>query len=251
MKVLVTRPEPAGSELITAITAKGGEAFSSPLIHIGPGAELNTLISQLDSLTANDLVFLLSKNAVEYANLTLEQMARSWSDKLSYYAIGRSTGQFFQQITGKNVRWAEQGETSEVLLTHSDLQFLEGKKALLLRGNGGRELLASTLRSRGAQVDYCECYARHPVHYDKTQFNDQWFQTGITDVVITSGQMLALLEELITEEYQTWWFSRRLLVVSERIADQARKSGWQKVCVANSADNNALLEALISIDMGC
>lgn len=63
--------------------------------------------------------------------------------------------------------------------------------------------------------------------------------------------MLALLDELITEEYQTWWFSRRLLVVSERIADQARRGGWQKVCVANSADNNALLEALISIDMGC
>lgn len=251
MKVLVTRPEPAGSELITAITTYGGEAYASPLIHIGPGAELKTLISQLDSLNTDDLVFLLSKNAVEYANLTLEQMACSWSDKLSYYAIGRSTGQFFQQITGKNIRWAEQGETSEVLLTHPDLQFLEGKKALLLRGNGGRELLASTLRSRGAQVDYCECYARHPVDYDKALFNDQWFRTGITDVVITSGQMLALLEELITDEYRTWWFSRRLLVVSERIADQARKSGWQKVCVANSADNNALLEALISTDMGC
>ncbi|BBU99289.1 uroporphyrinogen-III synthase [Providencia hangzhouensis] len=251
MKVLVTRPEPACSELITAITTKGGEAFASPLIRIGPGAELNTLIPQLDSLTANDLVFLLSKNAVEYANLTLEQMGRSWSDKLSYYGIGRSTGQYFQQVTGKDIRWAEQGETSEILLTHPELQFLEGKNALLLRGNGGRELLASTLRARGAQVSYCECYTRYPVDYDKALFNQQWFQTSITDVVITSGQMLALLEELITEEYQTWWFSRRLLVVSERIADQARRGGWQKVCVANSADNNALLEALISIDMGC
>lgn len=251
MKVLVTRPEPACSELITAITTKGGEAFASPLIRIGPGAELNTLIPQLDSLTANDLVFLLSKKAVEYANLTLEQMGRSWSDKLSYYGIGRSTGQYFQQVTGKDIRWAEQGETSEILLTHPELQFLEGKNALLLRGNGGRELLASTLRARGAQVSYCECYTRYPVDYDKALFNQQWFQTGITDVVITSGQMLALLEELITEEYQTWWFSRRLLVVSERIADQARRGGWQKVCVANSADNNALLEALISIDMGC
>lgn len=189
MKVLVTRPEPACSELITAITTKGGEAFASPLIRIGPGAELNTLIPQLDSLTANDLVFLLSKNAVEYANLTLEQMGRSWSDKLSYYGIGRSTGQYFQQVTGKDIRWAEQGETSEILLTHPELQFLEGKNALLLRGNGGRELLASTLRARGAQVSYCECYTRYPVDYDKALFNQQWFQTGITDVVITSGQM--------------------------------------------------------------
>lgn len=251
MRVLVTRPEPSGSELITAITSIGGQAYASPLISIGPGAELNTLAARLDALERNDLVFLLSKNAVEYANLTLEQMGRSWSDKLSYYGIGRSTGQYFQQITGKIARWAEQGETSEVLLTLPELQFLEGKRVLLLRGNGGRELLASTLRLRGAHVDYCECYARRPVNYDKKQFNQKWVQTDITDVVITSGQMLALLEELITDEYRVWWFSRRLLVVSERIADLARQSGWQKVCVANSADNNALVEALISTDMGC
>ncbi|MGB5119014.1 MAG: uroporphyrinogen-III synthase [Providencia rettgeri] len=251
MRVLVTRPEPTGSELITAITAKGGEAYSSPLISIGSGAELNTLVSRLDHLNTNDLVFLLSKNAVEYANLTLEQMGRNWSDKLSYYGIGRSTAQFFKKVTGKPAHWAEQGETSEVLLTLPDLQFLEGKHALLLRGNGGRELLASTLRARGAQVDYCECYARHPIPYEKNEFNRKWFQVDITDIVITSGQMLALLEELIAEEYQNWWFTRRLLVVSERIADQARQAGWQRVCVANSADNNALLEALISTDMGC
>lgn len=251
MRVLVTRPEPSGSALITAITSIGGHAYAAPLIRIGPGAELNTLVTRLDALAANDLVFLLSKNAVEYANLTLEQTGRNWSDKLSYYGIGRSTGQYFQHITGKTARWAEHGETSEVLLTLPELQSLEGKHALLLRGNGGRELLASTLRARGAHVDYCECYARQPVDYDKIQFNQTWFQTKITDVVITSGQMLDLLEELITDEYRTWWFSRRLLVVSERIADLARQSGWQKVCVANSADNNALVEALISTDMGC
>lgn len=63
--------------------------------------------------------------------------------------------------------------------------------------------------------------------------------------------MLALLNELIAENTKAWWFNRRLLVVSERIADQARQIGWQQVCVANSADNNALLEALLSTDMGC
>lgn len=37
MKVLVTRPEPAGSELVAAIKAKGAEAFALPLIQVGPG----------------------------------------------------------------------------------------------------------------------------------------------------------------------------------------------------------------------
>ncbi|EMF4672400.1 uroporphyrinogen-III synthase [Providencia stuartii] len=251
MKILVTRPEPAGSELVAAIKAKGAEAFALPLIQVGPGAELDLLGSRLQQLTQNDLVFLLSKNAVWYADLTLKQAGRNWSDKLSYYGIGRSTGQYFEALTSKMIRWPEHGETSEALLSLPELQFLEGKRALLLRGNGGRELLASTLRSRGAQVEYCECYTRHPVLYDKAEFNQQWVNKGITDIVISSGQMLALLNELIAENTKAWWFNRRLLVVSERIADQARQIGWQQVCVANSADNNALLEALLSTDMGC
>ncbi|MEQ5186241.1 MULTISPECIES: uroporphyrinogen-III synthase [Providencia] len=251
MRVLVTRPEPSGSALITAINATGGQAYPAPLITIEAGAQLNTLCSRLDGLSENDLVFLLSKNAVWYANLALEQTGRDWSDKLSYYGIGQSTGHYFQQLTGQTIRWAEAGETSEVLLTHPGLQNLVGKRALLLRGNGGRELLASTLRTRGADVDYCECYARRPVHYDKTEFNQTWFNTDITDIVVTSGEMLTLLNDLIAEDLQQWWYSRRLLVVSERIAEKARQSGWRRVCVATSADNHALLEALISTDMGC
>ncbi|WP_368877794.1 uroporphyrinogen-III synthase [Providencia vermicola] len=251
MKVLVTRPEPAGCELIAAIKAKGGDAFASPLISIAPGAELNLLGSRLQQLDQHDLVFLLSKNAVWYAHLTLKQAGRNWSDKLSYYGIGRSTGQYFEALTSRTIRWPEHGETSEALLSLPELQFLEGKRALLLRGNGGRELLASTLRSRGAEVEYCECYARHPVLYDKTEFNQQWVNANITDIVISSGQMLALLNQLIAENTKAWWFNRRLLVVSERIADQARQNGWKKVCVANSAENNALLDALFSTDMGC
>ncbi|MDW5909069.1 uroporphyrinogen-III synthase, partial [Klebsiella pneumoniae] len=89
-------PEPAGSELVAAIKAKGAEAFALPLIQVGPGAELDLLGSRLQQLTQNDLVFLLSKNAVWYADLTLKQAGRNWSDKLSYYGIGRSTGQYFE-----------------------------------------------------------------------------------------------------------------------------------------------------------
>ena len=69
--------------------------------------------------------------------------------------------------------------------------------------------------------------------------------------MVTSGEMLTLLNDLIAEDMQQWWYSRRLLVVSERIAEKARQSGWRRVSVATSADNHALLEALISTDMGC
>ncbi|KPD04304.1 uroporphyrinogen-III synthase [Moellerella wisconsensis] len=251
MSILVTRPSPNGEQLVELLKTQGLTAYHAPLINIIPGSELPNLPTKLDQLESTDLVFLLSKNAVWYANSRLQQAGLNWPNKLSYYGIGGSTGKMFQQITGRTIVWPEDGETSEILLALPELQFLEGKKVLLLRGNGGRELLASTLRSRGAYIDYCECYSRQAINYEISLFNAQWRTKNISTIVVTSGQQLNLLTHLIADDYQDWWYSRHLLVVSHRIANIAHEMGWKNIDVANSADNNALLNALISTDMGC
>ncbi|MDE9537548.1 uroporphyrinogen-III synthase, partial [Xenorhabdus bovienii] len=80
------------------------------------------------------------------------QEDQSWPDKLSYYGIGKSTSLLFQRQTGLEICWSEKGETSEDLLQLPSLQQMSNKKVLLLRGNGGREVIASTLRMRGGDV---------------------------------------------------------------------------------------------------
>jgi hypothetical protein len=42
------------------------------------------------------------------------------------------------------------------------MQRMEGRRVVLFRGNGGRELLAETLAARGAKVDIVEAYRRLP-----------------------------------------------------------------------------------------
>ncbi|PHM36344.1 uroporphyrinogen-III synthase [Xenorhabdus innexi] len=255
MSILITRPAPAGEELVNRLKAIGKMAFSAPLISIHPGADLPLLSHKLQRLSAGDFVFLLSKNAVHYACEQLRQDSLSWSDGLSYYGIGKSTSLFFRQKTGKNILWSEQGETSEDLLQLPTLQHVENKKILLLRGNGGREVIASTLRARGGEVDYCECYARQPVKYHSTEFSHHWQQCGIKTIVITSGEMLRLLYNLVIEDdsadatdasskSKAWLLNCRLIVVSERLASIARTLGWQAIKVAKSADNDALMQAL-------
>ncbi|SFU50204.1 uroporphyrinogen-III synthase [Xenorhabdus koppenhoeferi] len=245
MSILITRPAPSGEELVKRLQTVGKIAFSVPLIEIYPGADLPLLSQKMQWLSAGDLVFLLSKNAVHYANEQLIQEDQLWPDKLSYYGIGKSTSLLFQRQTGLKIFWSEKGETSEDLLQLPSLQQMSNKKVLLLRGNGGREVITSTLRIRGGDVDYCECYSRQPVKYHAANFSRHWQQYGIKTIVVTSGEMLQLLYNLVTDrDGKAWLLGCCLIVVSERLADIARSLGWQVIKVAKSADNDALMQAL-------
>ena len=140
---------------------------------------------------------------------------------------------------------SEPSARSEVLLQLPELQTIAGKRALILRGNGGRELLGETLRERGADVTFVECYQRCAKHYDGAEEAMRWHARGINTLVVTSGEMLQQLWSLIPLWYRENWLLRcRLLVVSERLANHARELGWQDIRIADNADNDALLRAL-------
>ena len=217
MSILVTRPSPAGEQLVSRLRTLGQVAWSFPLIEFSPGRELSALADRINTLQEGDLLFALSQHAVEFAHAQLQQQSLSWTTAPRYFAIGRSTA----------------------LALHA------GKRALILRGNGGRELLGETLRERGADVTFVECYQRCAKHYDGAEEAMRWHARGINTLVVTSGEMLQQLWSLIPHWYRENWLLRcRLLVVSERLANLARELGWQDIRIADNADNDALLRAL-------
>ncbi|MEO3992368.1 uroporphyrinogen-III synthase [Pseudocitrobacter cyperus] len=245
MSILVTRPSPKGEELVSRLRTLGRVAWSFPLIEITPGRELAVLSPALDALRTGDLLFALSPHAVSFAQAQLQQQGRIWPSQPGYFAIGRSTALALHQVSGINVRYPLDREISEVLLQLPELQNIAGKKALILRGNGGRELLGDALAERGAKVTFCECYQRCAVHYDGAEEAMRWQKRGVSTLVVTSGEMLHQLWALIPQWYREHWLLRcRVLVVSERLAQLARELGWQEIQVADSADNDALLRAL-------
>ncbi|WEF28086.1 uroporphyrinogen-III synthase [Klebsiella aerogenes] len=245
MSILVTRPLPQGEELVSRLRALGRVAWSFPLIEFTPGRELAALPRQLAELGANDLLFALSQHAVEFAHARLLQEGKCWPSTPAYFAIGRTTALALHTVSGQNIRYPLDREISEVLLQLPELQNIAGKKALILRGNGGRELLGTTLRERGAEVTFCECYQRCAKYYDGAEEAMRWQSRGVTTLVVTSGEMLQQLWSLIPQWYRERWLLRcSLVVVSERLALQARELGWQDIQVADNADNDALLRAL-------
>ena len=245
MSILVTRPSPAGEQLVSRLRTLEQVAWSFPLIEFSPGRELPTLFDHLNALQEGDLVFALSQHAVEFAHAHLQQHAHTWPIAPRYFAIGRTTALALHTVSGIDVRYPLDREISEVLLQLPELQTIAGKRALILRGNGGRELLGETLTARGADVTFCECYQRCAKYYDGAQEAMRWKARGVNTLVITSGEMLHQLWSLVPEWYRDNWLLRcRLLVVSERLANLARELGWQDILIAENADNDALLRAL-------
>ncbi|AXF77861.1 uroporphyrinogen-III synthase [Erwinia tracheiphila] len=245
MTILVTRPEPAAEKLVNRLREAGKDAWSMPLIEFTPGGELDRLPNQLSELQPNDLVFIVSQHVIHYAKAVLAQAGMRWPAGLNYYAIGRTTGLAFHAASGRNVTWPEKSETSEVLIQLPSLQQVAGKQALILRGNGGRQLLAETLQQRGANVKFVECYKRCEKYYQGETEGRRWRSLGITTLVVTSGEMLEQLYSLFPDnDREEWLLHCQVIVVSERLATRARELGWNAVRVAEGADNNALLRAL-------
>ncbi|AUX74181.1 uroporphyrinogen-III synthase [Erwinia pyrifoliae] len=245
MSILVTRPSPAADELVSRLRQRGDVAWAFPLIEFAPGKQLDILPDRLKALKAGDLVFILSQHVIHYARPTFTREDPPWPASLDYYAIGRSTGLAFHAASGHHVSWPHEQETSEVLIQLPALQAVAGKRALILRGNGGRELLAETLLSRGAQVEFIECYQRRAKHYHGAEEARRWRNQGIDTLVVTSGEMLQQLYSLFPDvDRDEWLLHCRLVVVSGRLATLARKLGWVNVDVAGGADNDALLRSL-------
>ena len=245
MSILVTRPSPAGEELVSRLRALGQEAWSFPLIEFTPGRDLLRLAGAFSAITDNDLLFVLSQHAVSFAHAQLEREGLKWPAAAHYFAIGRTTALALHTVSGYDIRYPQDREISEVLLQLPELQNIAGKRALILRGNGGRELIGDTLTARGAEVTFCECYQRCAIHYDGAEEAMRWQSREVTMVVVTSGEMLQQLWSLIPQWYREHWLLHcRLLVVSERLAKLARELGWQDIKVADNADNDALLRAL-------
>ena len=189
--VLVTRPAAQASELIEMIKAHGGRAVLFPVIDIVPrhAADIDASAA---SLGEPDIVIFVSRNAVEYG--------LSYAAGGLVAAIGPATAGAIQ-AAGHNIDIQPvAGYDSEHLLAEPDLVDVAGKLVRIVRGSDGRELLADTLRERGAQVEYLSVYSRNIPEYDATELAElehHWREDSITVVTVMSVESVQNLAELL------------------------------------------------------
>lgn len=245
LTVLVTRPQPQADQLASQLKAVGADAIMFPVIEI-VAARLTpqdeACVAELDRYTG---VICISAAAAELGVKLCADRWPQWPLHQTWYAVGPASGRPLQGW-GLNLRVAEAGSSSETLLALPALQAVEGQRFLIFRGNGGRETLADTLRSRGAQVDYLEIYRRQPVHNDKAKLDTFLAAPTVRVVTATSGESL---DQLLIQAGEQAVALRQcpLVVVSGRLADHARQQGFQQVHVAAGASDEALMCCLQAI----
>lgn len=151
--VLITRPAHQSGNLAAAIKAAGGRVVRFPVLQI-VGRDIDDIRQDLAALPSPDIVIFISSNAVTHGFAALG----ATTAKLA--AIGPATRDAIEAM-GRTVRlFPERDFDSEHLLQHAALQELDKQNILIVRGQDGRDLLADTLRERGANVAYVCAYRR-------------------------------------------------------------------------------------------
>jgi uroporphyrinogen-III synthase len=159
-------------------------------------------------------------------------------------AIGRATAQALA-LAGLTVDLVpESGYNSEALLAMPQMQQLKGQNCLIVRGEGGREELATTLRSRGAYVEYLEVYKRVTPDIDNSQVSLLLAQDKLDVITVTSGEALQNLLIMLEEKHHQRLFEVSLVVVGNRIKQIAADIGFKRIAVTNCPSDLAILETV-------
>lgn len=240
--VVITRPLAQAQPLAERIAALGRAVEVLPLLEISPLPDQAPLQAALATLGSCALAAFVSPNAVEaaFAHITrwpagLKAAVVGEGSRAALLAHGVPAGDIFSPPDPA-------ASDSEHLLAVLDLPALSGKRALIVRGESGRELLADSLRNAGVLVDTVAAYRRSvPALTPSLAERLRTLADGDTEWLLTSSEALrglvALLNELDGTRAVVKVQRQHIIVPHTRIAEAAKQAGFQRVTLTGSGDD--------------
>ncbi|MEE1904672.1 uroporphyrinogen-III synthase [Pseudomonas inefficax] len=243
-RLLLTRPAEDCAALAQSLAAAGVASSCLPLLAIKPVAVDNQQRLLLEGLQGFQAIIVVSKPA---ARLLLERLADAGLQPpvQGWFTVGEATAAVLQGA-GLAVSFPARGDDSEALLALPALRqavAVPAPRVLIVRGVGGRELLAERLAEQGASVDYLELYRRCLPDYPAGTLMRRIEAERLNGLVVSSGQGFEHLQQMAGAD---WPQLARLplFVPSPRVAEQARAAGAQQVVDCRGASATALLAAV-------
>jgi uroporphyrinogen-III synthase len=245
--VVITRPIAQGEAFARRVAALGRHAVVFPLIEIKPLADIAPLRAALAELTSYAMVAFVSPNAID-ATLSI---VRSWPKDVALAVMGESSRAALARygLTSANaniVRPLDSARTdSETLLEALDLNALQGKRVLIVRGETGRELLADALRGARVDVTQVAAYRRHaPVLDAARRMQLTELANSENDWIITSSEalrnLLQMAEQVLGHAGVAKILQQKIVVPHARIEETGRGLGFEHITLTGSGDERLL-----------
>ncbi len=247
MTTLIVRPAAEAEALVALLKANNMPALAQPLMQQVPNNAVSQLPHCLASLSKGDFLIAISTAAIEMAHNYLKENGLFWSSEVSYLAVGMKTAQKWQTFVDQPVLYPPHRADSEGVLNLPCLQDIQHRRIVILRGNGGREHLYQALEARGATVQYCETYQRQWLTLSGHTLIQTWQAQNVTRIVITSGEQIERLCQLVPINARSWLWTRSLFVPSQRLNDLAVTLGFTDIHTVGSANNLAIVTVLINM----
>ena len=165
LRVIVTRPEPQASAWAATLVANGVGAVVLPLIEIAPPRDAQAVAAAWHGLRSRRLAVFVSPSAVQMFFAARPAHAH-WPDPLVAGSTGPGTSRALRELGVAAASIVEPpvdaGQFDSEALWSELRQHAgwDGADVLVVRGDGGREWLAETLRAEGARVDTLSAYTR-------------------------------------------------------------------------------------------
>ncbi|POZ63026.1 uroporphyrinogen-III synthase [Chromobacterium alticapitis] len=233
-RVLAARPLAQCAGLLDKLRAEGWQAERLPLMEIEP---LPDALAALPARAARaDTLFWASPSAIDLGWPTLAQA--DLADK-RLACVGAASAKRLADLAGRPVLHPAAGSDSESLLALPELAAVSGQRWLIVRGQGGRALLADALAERGARVDIAEVYRRLDGAPDWAAFD----AAPPDAVIITSSEMVEQLFRLAGPRRTGALQCLLYCVPHPRIAQRLAALGAARI-VTTRADDAALVAGL-------
>lgn len=192
--IITTRPAGQESALVNALVDLGASVQNFPVIAIVPAdpAPLRDL-----TLEAYSLAFFVSPNAIAQA-LSIRPRSE-WPASLRVAAVGPASLAALNKEGFEAVLSPARDFDSEGVLALPEFspEAVTGRRILIVRGDGGRELLADTLRERGAEVTTVSCYRRIRATLDTAPLSSQFHSGKLSALVFSASQGLTFFLEIM------------------------------------------------------
>ncbi len=231
VKLLVLRPGDVGEELAESL------ANMDILVKHAPSLTINTLPFEPPKL-AYDLIIFISPTAVIHSTL-LHADLRQFENPI--IAVGAGTASQLREVGIDKVRVPDRFN-SEGMLAMPELQQVQNKRILVVKGQGGRSLLQDTLKDRGAEYQSLDVYVREPLAIEQEVVD--WYLEGEFTKGITSASVETLSAYDSQRQDRTLPIPDFILAASERIAEVANSLGYTDVTTVGGAANHFFITAM-------